>query len=591
MLSLPKEIDKSLADFIKSNSIVDGKILEQARASINGSNEGLISHLLSKNLVTEDAISDSFASFYGLKKINVTNDMFENRPLKDKVNDNFIKKNRVIPFRSTDNSVTVIVADPAALNNVNSLKMLTGGRSVETLVTNISMLENYLHTLGSGGKHAMDKEPAAELDEGNGQAAQKASQKKNPHAPAAPIRKSDLKNFTAGDSGSDIINFVDFVIEKCIKMGASDIHFEIFRKNARLRTRKDGMLQELDEFTEFLYKNYSAIITRLKIMANLNISERRLPQDGGIAYNMDDKIVDLRMSVLPTANGERVVLRVLDPESANFSLDQLGLPEEILKKIRKAIHAPQGMILVTGPTGSGKSTTLYAVLKELNDDRVNIMTAEDPVEFDLRGVGQVQVKESIGLGFPEALRSFLRQDPEIIMVGEIRDKETGDIAIKAALTGHLLLSTLHTNSAPATITRMVNMGIPPYLITASLSLVIAQRLARVNCESCRKTDESCNEEVLKNIGFSEADIKSIKPQKGAGCDKCNGRGIKGRRGIYEVLAITDVLREAILEGKSDVAIRDIAKKEGFIGMQEIGRGLIKDGIISVEEYQRILILE
>ena len=374
-------------------------------------------------------------------------------------------------------------------------------------------------------------------------------------------------------------------------LGVSDIHIEAFREDCQVRYRKDGVLQVMEEFAEFLSMNYSAVVTRIKILASMDISERRLPQDGAIVSELADKTVDVRVSVLPTVHGERAVMRILDPDAANFTLDELGIPEDGMKRFRKAIHSPQGMMLVTGPTGSGKSTTLYAALKEINDDNINIMTAEDPVEYDLKGVGQVQVKEGIGFTFASALRSFLRQDPEVIMVGEIRDKETSDIAIKASLTGHLVLSTLHTNDAPSTITRLINMGVPAYLITSSLSLVLAQRLARVNCPHCI-ADEGIEPKILMDVGYTEEEASSLKPQKSKGCDRCLNTGVKGRVGIHEILTVNQALKDAIIKDASESEMVEIAKKEyGYMTMQEVGRNLVRQGKISLEEYKRVLVLD
>lgn len=394
--------------------------------------------------------------------------------------------------------------------------------------------------------------------------------------------------------GSNVIEFVDNAIENAITLGVSDLHFEPFENRSRLRYRRDGVLREVPEFGEFLHENYSAISTRIKIMSSLDISERRLPQDGAIQFNYKAKndVVDLRVSILPTKEGERVVMRIMDKSSLNMPLKNLGFSDETFKKLEKAINSPQGMILVTGPTGSGKSTTLYAVLNALNNEEVNLMTAEDPVEFGVEGIGQVHVKDNIGLTFTAALRSFLRQDPEVIMVGEIRDKDTGDIAVKAALTGHLVLSTLHTNDAPSTITRLINMGIPSYLITSSLTLVVAQRLARVICQNCKTEDPDQGQEQLKAIGFTDEELVGAKAYKGKGCDKCMDSGVKGRRAIHEVLVITKNLKEAILAGKNDLELCEVAKKkDGFITMQDVGRKMIKDGIITVEEFKRILMVE
>lgn len=398
-----------------------------------------------------------------------------------------------------------------------------------------------------------------------------------------------------GDVGSGAPNVVSFVhnaIENAITLKVSDIHFEVFKECARLRYRRDGLMKEVDEYVDFLYDNYSAITTRIKILSSLDISERRLPQDGRISFPIKGDNVDIRVSILPTACGERVVMRIMDKSSLSMPIDKLGFHEQQFKQLEKAIHSPQGMILVTGPTGSGKSTTLYAVLNALNEDDVNILTAEDPVEFNVEGIGQVHVKDNIGLTFTAALRSFLRQDPEIIMVGEIRDKDTAEISVKAALTGHLVLSTLHTNDAPSTITRLINMGIPAYLLTSSLCLIVAQRLARLICPHCKIDDPDATPAKLKSIGFTEEESNTIKAQKGTGCDKCMDMGSKGRRALHEVLTITKTVKQAMLEGLSDMEIGQIAKeKDGFMSMQDRGRQLIIEGVMSVEEYERNLVVD
>lgn len=394
------------------------------------------------------------------------------------------------------------------------------------------------------------------------------------------------------DAGPNVVSFVNNSIENAITLKVSDIHFEIFREGARLRYRRDGIMREVNEYIDFLFDNYSAIITRIKIMSSLDISERRLPQDGRISFPISGDVVDIRVSVLPTSCGERVVMRIMDKSSLSMPIEKLGFQEKQFKQLEKAIHSPQGMILVTGPTGSGKSTTLYAVLNALNEDDVNILTAEDPVEFNVDGIGQVHVKDNIGLTFSAALRSFLRQDPEIIMVGEIRDKDTAEISVKAALTGHLVLSTLHTNDAPSTITRLINMGIPAYLLTSCLCLIVAQRLARVICPDCKIDDPEGTKEKLLGLGFSEEEACNVKAKKGAGCDKCMQMGSKGRRGIHEVLTITKSVKQAMLSGVSDIEISEIARaKDGFMTMQDRGRQLIAEGSISIEEYERTVVVE
>jgi len=342
--------------------------------------------------------------------------------------------------------------------------------------------------------------------------------------------------------------------------------------------------------SSFLHEHYAAVTTRVKIMATLDISEKRLPQDGAIIFKAKKTSIDLRISVLPTNNGERVVMRILDKGAISMSIDSLGFDASDLKKVKSAIDAPQGMVLVTGPTGSGKTTTQYAALQRINREDINILTAEDPIEYNLDGVAQVNVKENIGLTFAASLRSFLRQDPEVILVGEIRDKETVDIAVKAALTGHLVFSTLHTNDSVSTITRLLNMGVEPYLISSSVTLIIAQRLARRICSLCKVVDTSVNEDVLRSIGFSIEESTRIKTYKGEGCDECNGRGTKGRRGIYEVLRITDRIKEAILDNVSVFEIEKIAGDDGLVTMKECAKGHLQEGEISFDEFHRVMIV-
>ena len=342
-------------------------------------------------------------------------------------------------------------------------------------------------------------------------------------------------------------------------------------------------------------ENYNAIITRLKIISGCDISEKRLPQDGKLQFknpepkNEDDVDIDVRFSVIPAKEGERVVMRLL-AAGPDLALEQIGLDSDDYDKLVTAITAPQGMVLVTGPTGSGKSTTLYGCIKKINKPGTNIMTAEDPVEFYLKGVGQVQANAEIGLTFESILKSFLRQDPEIILVGEIRDKSTVDISIKAALTGHLLLSTLHTNDAVSTVVRLTNMGVPNFMVASALSLIVAQRLARKNCSSCLKDDDKATKESLAQFGFTDNEINDFTPKKGEGCPACNNTGYKGRQGIYEVLKKTPNLEAAILRDARGDEMLEIAVKDGFKTMQVIGRNFIKNGILSIEEYSRILVV-
>ena len=399
---------------------------------------------------------------------------------------------------------------------------------------------------------------------------------------------------------SDVIAFVDKILNEAIKLETSDIHIEPFKETAHVRFRVDGVLRIMDQFTDFLNKdplNYNSVVTRVKILSKLDIAERRVPQDGGATFKYGDKEMDLRISIMPTKNNERIVMRLLNKEAGDKSLDKLGFADEDLKLLTEAIHSPQGMVLVTGPTGSGKTTTLYSILKTINKPSMNILTAEDPVEYELEGVGQVQVRDDIGYTFEKALRSFLRQDPEVILVGEIRDKATVDIALKAALTGHLVFSTLHTNDAPSSITRLQNMGTPDYLISAACTLIMAQRLARKTCTECRVPDDKITPKILNNIGFTEAEATRVKLVIGKGCDACAsggssvGTGYKGRMGVYEILKITKNIKDAILRKATTQELKDVAKKDNFRTMQDMGKELLLTGDLSFAEYQRILTMD
>ena len=396
-------------------------------------------------------------------------------------------------------------------------------------------------------------------------------------------------NFTSSMAKTfvgSVIELVNVILMSAISKGASDIHIEPYEKEYRVRYRMDGILYNIMSPP---LKMRDAITSRVKIMAKLDIAEKRLPQDGRIKIRFSDngqaKDIDFRVSCLPTLFGEKIVMRLLDKGKLMLDMTKLGFEQESLTKLEAQIAKPWGMVLVTGPTGSGKTNTLYSSISKLNTSETNIMTAEDPVEFNLLGINQVQVRESIGLNFAAALRSFLRQDPNIILVGEIRDFETAEIAVKAALTGHLVLSTLHTNDAPSTINRLMNMGIEPFLVASSLNLVCAQRLVRRVCVNC-KVDDDIPQTAMTQIGFNAEDASTVKPKKGTGCEKCNKTGYKGRVGLYEVMEITDELRELILVGASALELRRKAIEEGMITLRGSGLRKIKDGVTTIEEVLR-----
>ncbi len=376
-----------------------------------------------------------------------------------------------------------------------------------------------------------------------------------------------------------LVKLVDGLIGDAIRKNASDIHFECYERRIRIRYRIDGNLQETAPIP---FKYRSAIVSRMKIMADLDISERRLPQDGRIKVKLGGRTVDLRVSVLPTIFGEKVVMRILDPKSLMVDMTKLGFPELALKNFDEVIHLPYGMILVTGPTGSGKTTTLYSALKALNSSDVNIMTAEDPVEFNFEGINQVQIKSDIGLTFAAALRSFLRQDPDIIMVGEIRDGETADIAIKAALTGHLVFSTLHTNDAPSTINRLVDMGVPSFLVAASTKLIMAQRMVRKICGLC-KHEMEITPQMLEMLHLTKEEAAGLKIFQGKGCGHCNNTGYKGRTGLFEVMLVTPMIEKKIVQAAPTAEIRDQAIKDGMMTLRSAGLDKLRNGITTIEE--------
>jgi type IV pilus assembly protein PilB len=400
----------------------------------------------------------------------------------------------------------------------------------------------------------------------------------------------DLATLEAATEEAPVVKLVNIILTDSIKKDASDIHIEPYERDFRVRFRIDGVLYEIMHPP---MKLRDAITSRLKIMAKLDISEKRLPQDGRIKVKMKlggkNKEMDYRVSCLPTLFGEKIVLRLLDKDNLMLDMTKLGFEVESLQKFERAILRPYGMVLVTGPTGSGKTNTLYSSMNRVNTPETNIITAEDPVEFNLHGINQVQMKEQIGLNFAASLRSFLRQDPNIILVGEIRDFETAEIAVKAALTGHLVLSTLHTNDAPSTINRLMNMGIEPFLVATSVNLICAQRLVRRICKECIE-EIHMPAQALIDVGFTPQEAASLRLKKGRGCVNCNNTGYRGRVGLYEVMEISDEIRELILSGASAIELRRKALEEGMISLRKSGLIKIREGLTSIEEVVRETVL-
>jgi type IV pilus assembly protein PilB len=530
-----------------------------------------LSALIEKKVVSEQELVQGLSSIYKTPIFQEFNLDKADEKAMSVIPAKQLIKLKVIPYSFEKSQLLVLLVDPSNSVSVGQISALSGRKSIVKLVT-ISQYQALLDKI-------TDQIPEQEAE------VKQVEVKKNTSGSRRSTRKKE-EVFDTEDA-SQVRTFVNSILQTAAKLDASDIHIEIYQHGARVRFRMNGILEIMTKFNEYLNAHFNACVARLKLMGDCDISERRLAQDGALNFSFGSESIDVRFSSLPTKFGESIVMRLLRGE-ATLELDQIGFLEHDYDILTKAITSPQGMVLVTGPTGSGKTTTLYACLQSINTPEKNIMTAEDPIEYTLDGVRQSQAREDIGLSFSNILRAFLRQDPEIILVGEIRDKETADIAIKAALTGHLLLSTLHTNSAIATIQRLGNMGIPNFMLATALSVIVAQRLARKNCQKCLVDDE-VDQKTLDYIGFESYDQDNLKPKKGKGCPACGGSGYKGRQGIYEVLNMDSNIEGIILEGNFQLSdIENMARQNGFKTMQDVGRDYITKGLISIEEYQRVL---
>ncbi len=474
------------------------------------------------------------------------------------------RKFKVIAVSKLNKTLLVAISDPNNIYVLDAIKFITGC-TVQPVISPEKAIEKAIEAYykDSGGLSEIVKGLEGDPD------LEVVSTEEGPS-------ESDLMSQI---QDKPLVKLVDSIIGDAIRMGASDIHFEMYEKRIRVRYRIDGDLREMAPLP---FKYRAAIVSRIKIMAELDISERRLPQDGRIKIKIGGRTVDLRVSVLPTIFGEKVVMRILDPMALMVDMTKLGFREEDLQKFNDKIHLPFGIILVTGPTGSGKTTTLYSALKQINTIDVNIMTAEDPVEFNFDGINQVAVKSDIGMTFAAALRSFLRQDPDIIMVGEIRDGETAEIAIRAALTGHLVFSTLHTNDAPSSINRLIDMGVPFYLVASATKLIMAQRMMRKICQHC-KEEINLTQEQVDGLGVSKDLLRNIRAFEGRGCAECNETGKAGRTGIYEVMPITAEIEQLILAKAADTEIRKVAMEQGMFSLRMCAVDKMKQGIVSIEE--------
>jgi type IV pilus assembly protein PilB len=548
-------------------------------------------NLVKLGYVKDEDITSLLSRQYGVPSISLN--QFEIDPAVIKlIPAETARKYQIVPLSRAGATLTIAMTDPTNVLATDDVKFMTGYNVEPVVASETAVFENIEKYYGAGsGAAAKGSGPIQPVGESALEVATRALTEM-PLADAGDVEVlEDLEEISADQltkqgEEAPVIKLVNVILMSAISKGASDIHIEPYEKEYRVRYRIDGLLYNIMQPP---LKMRDAITSRVKIMAKLDIAEKRLPQDGRIKIRFSDngaqKDIDFRVSCLPTLFGEKIVMRLLDKGKLMLDMTKLGFEPESLKKLETQIQKPWGMVLVTGPTGSGKTNTLYSSISKVNTIDTNIMTAEDPVEFNLLGVNQVQVRESIGLNFAAALRSFLRQDPNIILVGEIRDFETAEIAVKAALTGHLVLSTLHTNDAPSTINRLMNMGIEPFLVASSLNLVCAQRLVRRICVNC-KMEEDLPPAALEQVGFTPDDARTVKPKKGKGCEKCNNTGYKGRVGLYEVMEITDELRELVLVGASSLELRRKAVEEGMITLRGSGLRKIKDGVTTIEEVVR-----
>ncbi|MCM3902497.1 MAG: type IV-A pilus assembly ATPase PilB [Pyrinomonadaceae bacterium] len=560
-------MEPRIAELLVRGGIVSRDQLIQAQEKERDNGSSVIRELVRLGFTTEDTLTEFLAKQFNIEKVDLNPAEIEDSVF-SLVPPQLVQKHQLVPVKLLGSTLTVAMADPTDLVAINEVKFITGYGVRVTLAPPSAIKKTLEHRFGGVSYDEVLKkfgdgemEVIHETDDVNLQELQQATME-------APV-----------------VTLVNAILADAAKRRASDIHIEPYEKIFRVRFRVDGVLQEIMS-PPLRLKN--PLVSRLKVMAGLDIAERRLTQDGRIKLKMGvSGELDIRVSVLPTLFGEKVVMRLLDKSNLQLDMSKLGFDPQTLKDFLEAIHKPYGMILITGPTGSGKSTTLYSALSELNKPDVNISTAEDPVEYNLVGINQVQVREQIGLTFAAALRSFLRQDPDIIMVGEVRDLETAQIAVKAALTGHLVLSTLHTNDAPSTIDRLINMGVETFLLISSINLIAAQRLVRRICEKCKEPVE-VSPEILINLGVDSAEVGAgFSTFNGRGCGNCNGTGYRGRLAIYEVMVMHEGIKELILRNASVVELKREAVKLGMSTLRMSALQKVREGLTTIEETVRV----
>ncbi len=568
-MSTPTPTKPTLAGLprrLTAAGLIDEQVALDAAASAQKGKESFIAHVVRNKLLKAHVVASHAAEEFGTPLFDLDSMDTDQIP-SSLVEENLIRQHRAIPLFKRGNRLFVAISDPTNTEALDKIRFQTG-MSIEGILVEDDKL-------GKAIDKVLDAKEADNLsgfDDGD--------------LDNLDIESGEEEKQDAGDTGADdapIVRFINKLLIDAIKKGASDLHFEPYEKEYRVRFRIDGVLKQ---FASPPVTLGSRLAARLKVMSRLDIAERRVPQDGRIKMKLSkSKSIDFRVSTLPTLWGEKIVMRILDSSSAQLGIDALGYEPAQKEAFLNAISKPQGMVLVTGPTGSGKTVSLYTAVNILNTEDTNISTAEDPVEINLPGINQVQVNARAGLTFPIALRAFLRQDPDVILVGEIRDLETAEIGIKAAQTGHLVLSTLHTNSAPETLTRLVNMGVAPFNIATTVHLVIAQRLARRLCSACKRVVKVPHEALIEE-GFSPDEVESLKIYEPVGCDLCNA-GYKGRVGIYEVMPVTEAISRIIMENGNAIQIADQMKKEGVKNLRDSGLEKVRQGVSSLAEINRV----
>ncbi len=563
-------MNERIGELLVKENLLSSEQLLKAREEAASGGKRLGAQITALGFMDENELTEFVAKQYGVPSINLDDFTIEPEVLA-LIPEDVANKHGVVPVNRAGSTLILATADPSNIFALDDIKFLTG-YNIQPVVASEDAIRTAIETYYAEPDEDLLEDVMADFDD-------------------------DGIDFVSGEEEEDanamareaedapVVKLVNLILTDAIKKGASDIHIEPYEKSFRVRYRIDGVLYEVMK-PPLKLKN--ALTSRVKIMSELDIAERRLPQDGRIKLKMGKgREMDFRVSVLPTLFGEKIVLRLLDKSNLQLDMTKLGFEQAQLDDFQESIHLPFGMVLVTGPTGSGKTTTLYSALSELNQSSENLSTAEDPVEFNLGGINQVQMHEDIGLNFAAALRSFLRQDPDIIMVGEIRDFETAEISVKAALTGHMVLSTLHTNDAPSTINRLLNMGIEPFLVASAVNCIVAQRLGRRICTECVADDPEVETQQLVDAGLSEEEIKSFTPRKGTGCSNCSDTGFKGRVAIYEVMVMTEQLKEFVLNGASGTEIKREAIRGGMVTLRRSALNMMLEGVTTISEVFRV----